>query len=151
MKIETKYHGTIDLRDNDIITIDQGLPGFAGERKFAILPFGEDSLFNILQSVETSDLAFVITTPFLFFKDYEFNIPNPIRRQLKIEKEQNVLTYVILTVQDPFEKTTANLKAPLIINAEANLGKQLVLNDDAYETKHLLIQQQPLTSTKGEK
>ncbi|WP_257350268.1 flagellar assembly protein FliW [Pseudalkalibacillus decolorationis] len=150
MKIETKYHGNIELKENEVITLEQGLPGFIGEKRFAILPFGEDSFFQIFQSVHKAELAFVITNPFLFFKDYEFNVPESVRNQLKIEREQDVLTFVILTVKEPFDGTTANLKAPLVVNSGSNLGKQIVLNDEEYQTKHLLIQE-PITSTKEEK
>ena len=59
--------------------------------------------------------------------------------QLSIEKETDVGVYTILTIQDPFEKTTANLQAPLIMNTKNKQAKQLILSDEKYNTKHRII------------
>ncbi|WP_261131802.1 flagellar assembly protein FliW [Bacillus sp. Marseille-Q3570] len=151
MKIETKYFGDMEVEEKEILEFVQGLPGFKEEKQFIILPFAdEETPLSILQSVKTPTLAFVITNPFLFFQDYEFSIPEAVTDQLKIKDEKQVAVFVILTIQDPFEKTTANLKAPIVLNIENGSGKQIVLNEDQYRTKHSLFPQ-PLTTVKGEK
>ncbi|MGP4078943.1 flagellar assembly protein FliW [Pseudalkalibacillus sp. R45] len=151
MKIETKYFGDMEIEEKELLDFAQGLPGFNDEKQFVVLPFAdEDTPLSILQSVKTPNLAFVITNPFLFFQDYEFNIPDAVTDQLAIKDEKEVAVFVILTVQEPFEKTTANLKAPIVLNIENGSGKQIVLNDDQYQTKHRLFPQ-PLTTVKGEK
>ena len=48
--------------------------------------------------------------------------------------------FVILTVRDPFEDSTANLQAPVILNMNNKLGKQYIMNTDQYTTRHLFIQ-----------
>ncbi|MCF6410150.1 flagellar assembly protein FliW [Pseudalkalibacillus salsuginis] len=150
MKINTKYFGEVEIEEKDIVAFDQGIPGFIDEKQFVILPFGdEDTALSILQAVKNSNLAFVITNPFLFFKDYEFNLPDNVTEQLEIKEEKEVAVFVILTVQDPFEKTTANLKAPIVLNIKNSSGKQIVLNDDQYQTRHTLFSQ-PHTAAKGE-
>ncbi|WP_221566968.1 flagellar assembly protein FliW [Alkalihalobacillus sp. TS-13] len=151
MKIGTKYFGDVEIEEKEILEFVQGLPGFIDENQFVVLSFAdEDTPLSILQSLKTPNLAFVITNPFLFFQDYEFNIPNAVTDQLAIKDEKEVAVFVILTVQDLFEKTTANLKAPIVVNVENGSGKQIVLNDDQYQTKHRLFRQ-PLTAVKGDK
>ena len=39
MKIETKYHGEVDITTDDIWTFAKGIPGFPKEKQFAVLPF----------------------------------------------------------------------------------------------------------------
>lgn len=140
MKIDTKYHGELHIEENQIITFANGIPGFLEEKEFVILPFGEETGISIMQAVENSQLAFVVTDPFFFFKDYDFTIDDQVVEQLQLESEKDVTVYVILTVQDPFEKTTANLQAPVVINHKKQLGKQVILTNTNYQTKHSLFE-----------
>ncbi|MFC4323359.1 flagellar assembly protein FliW [Litchfieldia salsa] len=141
MKVNTKYHGEVEVAKEELITFEHGIPGFIDEKSFVLLPFSDDSLFLILQSINTASLGFVLTSPFTFFKEYDIELPEHIVDDLQIKTEQDVVIYSILTVQDPFEKTTANLQAPVIVNTAKNLGKQVILNDTNYTTRHQLIQE----------
>ncbi|WP_453993451.1 flagellar assembly protein FliW [Bacillus nitroreducens] len=140
MKIDTKYHGELQIDENEIITFANGIPGFLEEKEFVILPFGEETGISIMQAVENSQLAFVVTDPFFFFKDYDFTIDDQVVEQLQLESEEDVTVYVILTVLDPFEKTTANLQAPVVINHTKQIGKQVILTNTNYQTKHSLFE-----------
>jgi flagellar assembly factor FliW len=71
--IQTKYHGEIEITDNDMIQFEKGIPGFLDEKRFVMIPLSDDQTFSILQSVQTPYVAFVIASPFHFFPDYEFN------------------------------------------------------------------------------
>ncbi len=137
-KLNTKYQGEVEVRQEEIITFEQGLPGFVDEFAFVILPFAEESPFFILQSVKTEGLAFILANPFPFFQDYDFKLDENVINQLHIQSEQDVSILVVLTVQEPFTKTTANLQAPIVLNIKAKLGKQIILTDARYTTKHLL-------------
>ncbi|MBE4907052.1 flagellar assembly protein FliW [Bacillus luteolus] len=144
MKIQSKYHGEIEINESEIIQFEGGIPGFLEEKRFVIVPLAEeDSPLHILQSVETSQLAFVTTNPFTFFKDYDFEIPDAVVNNLNIRSEQDVAVLVILTVKESFEESTANLQAPIIINMKDQLGKQVVLNDPSFKTRHLLFNPKP--------
>ncbi|MGD6794228.1 flagellar assembly protein FliW [Metabacillus indicus] len=138
MVIETKYHGTIDVGEAEKLTFGHGVPGFLDEKSFVLLPLEEDSSFFILQSVQSPSTAFVVTSPFFFFKDYEFEIDEASKESLSIESEKDVEVYVILTVTDPFIASTANLQGPVIINRKQKTGKQLILSGTDYTTKHRL-------------
>ncbi|WP_083711696.1 flagellar assembly protein FliW [Domibacillus epiphyticus] len=147
MRIETKYHGEKELQEADILTFANGIPGFEGEKKFVLLAFPDNTVFYALQSVTTPELCFVVTDPFSFFLDYHVKIDDATIETLKIEKEEDVTLLSVLTVQDPFEKTTANLQAPVIINKKNQTGRQLILTGTPYETRHALF---PAGVAKGE-
>jgi len=139
MKLQTKYHGEIEIKTNDILTFKNGLPGFTDEREFILLPLHENQLFSILQSVQTKEVAFVLTSPFEFFRDYEIQLDSQTLEQLEIENDKDVSVMVILTVHDPFNQTTANLQAPIVTNIKNHQSKQLILNDSRYKTKHSIF------------
>ncbi|WP_442596332.1 flagellar assembly protein FliW [Neobacillus sp. D3-1R] len=140
MNINSKYHGEIEVNEEKILFFEKGIPGFQEEKKFIILPLSDDQVFSVLQSVESHYLAFVITNPFVFNKEYDFELDTSVIEELDIASEQDVQVYSILTVQDPFEKTTANLQAPIILNVKNKKGKQVILNNSQYTTKQPIFQ-----------
>lgn len=138
MIVETKYQNEIEINDNDVLCFDNGILGFEENKKYVILPLVEGTPVFTLQSIENPNLAFVVIEPFTFFKDYEFDLSESTISKLSIVSEQDVMVYVILTLEEPFEKTTANLQGPIIINKQNNKARQIVLSNPIYQTKHLL-------------
>jgi flagellar assembly factor FliW len=138
MKIETKYHGEIEISEKDVVSFESGIPGFLDEKKFTVLLFSEESPLYILQSLTTPQLAFVCSNPFSFFKKYEFDLSDSIIEKLDIQSEEDIVVLVILTLQEDFQKSTANLQAPIVINTKKQVGKQVVISDSRYTTKHIL-------------
>jgi flagellar assembly factor FliW len=134
MKINTKYHGEVEVEE--ILTFEKGIPGFMDEKQFALLALSDDESYFVLQSVSTPGLAFVLTNPFHLMKEYDFQLEDATVEELNLESEKDVAVYSILTVQDPFEKTTANLQAPIIINLKNRKAKQVILHNEQYKTKH---------------
>lgn len=130
MKIITKFLGEIEIVEQDILTFEHGLLGLENEKNFVLLPIDADLPLAILQSVDNAEIGFVVGYPFAFKKDYSFDISEDDRVQLQIEKEEDVLTYSIVTMKETFQDSTINLLAPLIINMDKKCGKQIVLQDN---------------------
>lgn len=139
MKIQTKYLGEVDIQEENILHFEGGIPSFLEEKEFVVLPFDESTPFLILQSVNTAELGFVVVSPFDFFPDYQIKLTDSTIEALGIEEEADVLIYTILTVQEPFTNTTANLQGPVVINTKNKKAKQISLSDLNYHTKHLLM------------
>lgn len=144
MEIRTKYHGVIEAEQNDILHFQNGIPGFLDEKSFILLKLDQDSPFYILQSTETAELGFVIVNPFQFFTTYEFDLSDNDKTQLKLTSEQDVAIYTILNVKDPFEHSTANLQAPIVLNTKNNEAKQIILNNPRYQTKQSLFSEKAM-------
>ncbi|MFB4165215.1 flagellar assembly protein FliW [Alteribacillus sp. JSM 102045] len=142
MKLQTKHLGEVEVQREDIYTFEQGLPAFEEETSFVLLPFSKEDVFFILQSLNTPELAFVIANPFHFFNDYQVKLSDNLIEQLDIEKEEDVAIFSVLTLQEPFSETTANLQAPIVLNIAGKKGKQFVMSESGYQTKHSLFPQQ---------
>jgi flagellar assembly factor FliW len=140
MKISTSYHGDIEIDNQQTLTFNQGIPGFLEETEFVILPLPEAEAFQVLQSIQTKELAFIITDPFQFFLDYDFQLELQEIEKLQLQQAEDAAVYVLLTMSDSMEKITANLQAPVIINTKQQLAKQVILMNTAYETKHRLFE-----------
>ncbi|WP_312504900.1 flagellar assembly protein FliW [Lysinibacillus sp.] len=130
MRIATKFLGEIEIVEQDILTFEQGLLGLEDYKKFVLLPIDESLPLVLLQSVDQMEVGFVVAYPFAFKKDYSFDISDEDRKQLQIEKEEDALTYTIVTMKETLQDSTINLLAPLIINLDKKLGKQIILQDN---------------------
>lgn len=139
MKLNTKYHGTIEYEKKDIIHFEKGILGFEKLREFVLFPAENNNFFSILHSTEDKDIGFVVASPFEILKSYELNLKDSIIKKLKISKEDDVLILNIVTLNSEIENITVNLKAPIIINIKEKLGEQIVLDNNKYSIKHPLI------------
>lgn len=135
--------GEIELPASEILEIPEGLLGFGHLRRYAILKDPEEDPFLWLQSVDVADLAFVIVDPFIFFPGYEIQVKTSELEAIQLEDIAKANVLAIVTVPENPMELTANLRGPLIVNTEARLGKQFVLIDDRYFTKHPLLKDIP--------
>ncbi|HLR72416.1 MAG TPA: flagellar assembly protein FliW [Pseudogracilibacillus sp.] len=135
MIIKTKYLGEMEIAEDKIIHFESGLPGFAQENKFVILDIPGNDILQIMQSIQTSHLAFIVTNPHYFYQDYHFKLDDHIIESLQITDEKDVVVLSIMTIEDPFQLSTINLQAPLLINSKNKRAKQFILPHDTYHVK----------------
>lgn len=100
---------------------------FEALNEFVLESVGEDSPFAVLQSQEDANIGFVVASPFTFFKDFAFELDEHDKEELGLTEQHDALILGFITLQDPFQQSTMNLVAPLVINISNSKGKQIVL------------------------
>lgn len=135
MIIQTKYLGETEIYPEKILTFENGLPGFEEEKEFILLDISKDVVFQILQSVQSPQLAFFVVNPYYFYEAYEFKLNDHTIESLDIKDVTEVLILTVMTLKEPFNDSTINLKAPLIINLENRRGKQYILEEVNYSMR----------------
>lgn len=139
MKISSARLGDLEISEQDVIIIPDGIIGFSGYTKYAELHFLEGSPLRLLQSLEARDLAFFVIDPFLFKPDYRINVSTADLAIVKAETPAGLRILTIVTIpEDPYEMT-ANLQGPLIVNPETHLSTQVVNHDKDYTTKYRIL------------
>ncbi len=139
-KIKTVRFGEIEIDESKVIHFEDGMPAFEGEHDYVIIPFDTESPYVFLQSIKTPELAFLITMPFIFFSDYEFELEEDVMKKLEVKSIDDMLVYTLITIPDGnVKEMTVNLMAPVIINKNTNQAKQVVLENSKYTTKHRLF------------
>ena len=135
MKVSTKAYGLIDVDERQKLIFPQGLFGFETLKEYILLD-AERQPFYWLQSVDVEQVAFILVNPFLFRPDYEVNISNEELAEIGIYSPEKALIFSIVTIPPDETPMTANLQGPLIINRDNRTGKQAVLSDNRWKTKH---------------
>ena len=138
MKVETKAFGLVEVDDRQKIKIPEGLYGFEDYIEYVLLD-AESQPFYWLQSVNDRDTAFILINPFLFRPDYELNIPNEELENIGITSPEKAMIFTIVTIPPDGSSMTANLQGPLIINRENMTGKQGILSDVRWNTRHDIL------------
>lgn len=134
MQVKTRLFGEIDIADDKIIVLTNGLIGFPDMKKYTLI-FDEEKedRGNImwLQSLEESDFAMPVMLPHKVAPDYAPSIEEDILKPLGELNENN--TFVLVTVRVPrdIKDASVNLKAPIIINTDTNKGDQIIIDGDA--------------------
>ena len=136
----TLRFGDIDTDEDKIVHFKNGIPAFEEEHEFLIIPYDEESPYYFMQSLKTPELAFLITTPFIFFPEYMIEIDDETIEELDIKKQEDVMLYTLITIPNGSVRyMTANLLAPVVINTENMQAKQMVMEKTRYTTKHRLF------------
>jgi flagellar assembly factor FliW len=138
MNVHTTRFGTVDLDEKRIITFPAGLLGFSTYKSFALLQPDDEGVFFWLQSLESPELAFVVTDPTMWASDYEASIRREQMEELGLQNLENAQVFVIV---NKYGRTlTANLQGPLVINLSNQKAMQLVLADKRWTTRHEIVQ-----------
>ncbi len=135
LKIKSSKLGDIEYDEKDVITLSSPLLGFNHLNDFLLISNNESYPFLWFQSVEEPDVCFILVEGLTFFKDYAPVIPKRDLKVLSIENVESMNLFCIVVVTSELKNSTANLRAPLVINFENKLAKQVILEDDNYQIK----------------
>lgn len=153
IKVKTTRFGEIEVNEADLIELPQGLIGFPELRKYVILDHDKESPFKWLQSLDDGAIAFVLINPLLFKPDYMVEVTEAEVSDLDLKSEDDAVISAIITIPTNPQNMTANLKAPLVFNLKNRRGKQLVLSNSAYTTRHNIMEEvrKQATGAEGQK
>jgi len=140
MEIETTRFGLLSVNDDRIITLPKGLLGFPNHTRFALIQAGQENYFFWLQSVDEPNLAFVVTDPSIFFKDYDVQVREETQADLELTSPQFAQVFVICNKVDDW--LTGNLLGPIVVNAQNRLAQQVVLTEKKWTTRQPLLKLQ---------
>ena len=147
MEIKTTRFGQVEIDENLIITLPDGVLGFEDARRYVILDhFDKESPFKWLQSVEDPSLAFVITDPLVFVPEYKAKISKEEVSSIALSDARKSLIVVIVNIKRDHSEITVNLQGPIVINSEKKLAKQVVIKESDYSVRHVIFSREKSSS-----
>ena len=139
---QTTRFGAIDVAEDLIITLPEGIIGFEDCTRYVVLHVDAKSPFRWLQSLDDGAVAFPIIDPWEFKGDYDPAIADADADQLGLTMDSPKLVFAIVTVPRTNPRDmTANLLGPLVINPLTRTGKQVIVTDEQYTVKHSIMQE----------
>lgn len=128
MEIQTRDFGLIHIEENDIITFVQPIYGFEELKKYVILyDEGIGHHFAWMQSVEDANTCFIMMDPdYLSFR----YCPKFTPETIEMLGDEDYICWCIMTLSENFEKSTVNLKSPVLINPVRRIAAQIITDGD---------------------
>ena len=142
MKAVQAYDPTTELKSkskNAIIHFDEGLIGFSECKDFVLLENESLAPFRLLQSLEWPQVGFLVLEPTMLVNNYYDHVPARDWESLGVDGKTSPLAFVIVVIGLTPETSTGNLQAPLLVNYDKMIGKQVILTDPAFSVRHPLV------------
>lgn len=135
MKVETTRFGVIDVDEDTLLTFADGIPGFPGVHRMGLLGSGQvpgqpelagQQTMYWLQDVDDGSLAFLCIVPWAVFPDYDVDLDV---ESLGITDQRDVCVLALVTVrrEGGAMLMSANLRAPVVVNAATRVARQVIL------------------------
>lgn len=141
MNIKTSRFGELDVADEAVISMPDGMLGFSEIKRYVLVQHRDGSPFLWYQAVDEPNLAFVVVDAFTFFPDYEVVMSSEDVEVLKCTKPGDLAVFLVVVIPDNPEDMTANLRGPLVVNVDNKVARQVVLTDEKYSPHHSIMEE----------
>jgi flagellar assembly factor FliW len=132
---------SVTVEDIPVIEMPDGLPGYPDARAFVLERLDDLGALGTLRALGDHGPAFFVVPPAVWFPGYEPVLDEIACASLELAEPADALLLVVVTMGEQPADATANLMAPLVVNARTRRGAQVVLSGTAYSVR------QPLTET----
>jgi flagellar assembly factor FliW len=128
MDVVASRFGRVAVDAGDVIHFPAGMLGLEDCRKWVILADTQNDALAWMQCVDRPAVALAVVSPRRFVPGYQVRVA---RRELApLELDDVKKAKVLLVLGKTGCAITLNLKAPILINLERRLGRQVIANGD---------------------
>ncbi len=129
-----------DVRGQEtIIHFEEGLIGFSDFKNFNLLENNYLAPFRLLRAVNSSEVGFLVIDPSTRIPDYCQLIPAREWESIGVSDPADRLAFVTVVLGPTAEESTGNFQAPLLINHNEMIGKQVILTDSGFSVRQPLL------------
>lgn len=128
VKIDTTRFGDLAIQDEHLLSFPAGLLGLEECRQWVLLADTSNDAMGWLQSADRAEIAMAVVSPRRFVPDYQVRVA---RREIEaIDADDPTQSQVLVIVGKNDRSVTLNLKAPLLLNMERQVGRQVIVTND---------------------
>ena len=142
MKAMQAYDQTTQLKlksKDAIIHFDEGLIGFSEFKDYVLMESENLAPFRLLQSLESPQVGFLVLEAAALVRNYYDLVPAREWESVGVNGKTKPLAFVIVVIGSTPQASTGNFQAPLLINYETMVGKQVILTDSGLSVRQPLM------------
>jgi flagellar assembly factor FliW len=123
--------------DREIVAFPHGLPGFEDCKSFVVFT-ADAAPFQWLTSVEGPPASFLTVDPRIVLPTFRYALSAADLSRLQAHADSPLLWLAIVLVEAD-GTVTANLRAPIVINAATMIGHQMMPQDCLYPLRYVVF------------
>lgn len=120
-----------------VVRFPEGVPGFEQVRAFQLLENPEARPFFWLQAADEKQPRLLVVDPRAFDPDYRPNFTRHELARVGLGPADDKIVLVVVTLRP--DGPTANLRAPIVVNAVKMIGAQIILEESHWPLRHPLF------------
>jgi flagellar assembly factor FliW len=136
MSFQTRRFGPIDIPEDKVLRFKGGIPGLECMSRSILIKVEETLPFYWLQSLEDGAVSLPVISPLAVVEQYLPSVEDSALEELGLAREEDLLIVVVAVIPKDVSLMTANMAAPLLINIEKNIGKQVILDNPEWQMRH---------------
>ena len=138
MEINTRDFGLIQVDEEAIYEFPEGVYGFEGDKRFAVLerPVEDNVSLLYLQSVENQIPCFLVFDPTKYYPSYSPELDAEDLEAFETQDLEELIFLVIATVPDSVEELSMNVKSPIVLDPKTKKAKQVILKNKDYGIRY---------------
>ena len=141
MLVETTVLGSVEVDSGDIFDMPEGLYGFGGAGRFALVKKQEDDVTLMwYQALDHRVPCFIVFNPFDIIDGYSPELERGDLKALGCKDASELSFLVIAVVPEDIAKITVNLKSPIAVNPQNQLARQVILLNKDYPIQFSLVE-----------
>jgi len=121
-----------------VIHFAEGLIGLAEYKDFVLMEKPNLTPFRLLQCVDAPHISFLVLKANMVVTNFYDYVPMREWESMGISSAKQ-LAYVIVVIGSTPEASSGNFQAPLLVNHEKMIGKQLILTDAVFSVHRPLV------------
>jgi len=129
--VDLPRFGSCSYKTSDVFVFPWGLPGFEDFRSFIVIQLETQDRIIWLQSLDDLSIALPLGDPWVFFPDYDPQMPGFARLSLDLQRPEDFTVLAVMVGTDG-GPTFMNLMAPIVINLKSRICRQVPLETSRY-------------------
>ena len=126
-----------EVSTDAVLTFPEGLPGYETSRAFVLMDMPDQAPLKVLHAVHGAEPCFVVVDPKSVLPSYRCELGATDRLRLEASDDA-ALVWLAVVMVDPSGEVAVNLRAPIVINADRMIGRQVLPNNGLYPLRHVI-------------
>ena len=140
MQLNTAVLGKVEVGEDSVLYLPEGLYGFEYERDYALITRQDEGVTLMwLQAVGAPAPCFVVFDPMEVASGYAPKLESDDLRSLEAGSEEELSFLAIAVVPEDVSQISINLKSPIAVNRRNKKARQVILTGQDYPIKYYLF------------
>jgi flagellar assembly factor FliW len=124
--------------ETNIYEFDKGIYGFEDYRRYDIFSPFDNSAFQMMEAEKDRKIGFVLVPPNYVTQEYTIDVEEEDLLEIGANGLDDVVVLAIVSFTQEENIMSVNLKSPIILSMTSRKGKQIILDQSHYSTRHLV-------------